>query len=254
MKTLLFIDLDDTLFQTEHKCPPGVTKHPVTTTRNDQPGSYMTPKQHHLFSWISATSVVIPTTGRDISAFSRVQLAFHDQAILNHGATILHSNGTVDSDWHEQMRDAIRETSGELDHILSETQVFCDRQNLGANISEIRDVGQRWYLVAKHPSRDLERLNEIHRFWHESLSADNAFYVIANGNNVALLPRAISKRFATEYLKAHRKDLDPCLTIGVGDSISDLDFMHACDLWLTPNNSQISGFVRDQLARSGVGL
>ena len=68
--------------------------------------------------------------------------------------------------------------------------------------------------------------------------ADNWRFHI-NGNNLSLTPAGISKAIATAWLlETLRKDKE-LVTIGVGDSSSDLEFMRLCDAWLTPTGSQI---------------
>ena len=93
MRILTFLDLDDTIFQTERKCPPGASLEVGAVNRAGEPLSFMTPAQKTLLTWLLSTTMVIPTTGRDAAALSRVRLPsgcrFSRGAIVNHGGTIL---------------------------------------------------------------------------------------------------------------------------------------------------------------------
>ena len=74
MRILTFLDLDDTIFQTERKCPPDVALEVGALSKTGEPLSFTTPAQRTLLEWLLGTTTVIPTTGRDAASLSRVQL------------------------------------------------------------------------------------------------------------------------------------------------------------------------------------
>ena len=62
-----------------------------------------------------------------------------------------------------------------------------------------------------------------------------------NGNNLALLPPWLDKAHAVRRLQEqYRRRYGTILSIGMGDSASDLPFMQRCDYLLTPVGSQIA--------------
>jgi hydroxymethylpyrimidine pyrophosphatase-like HAD family hydrolase len=249
MKTLIFVDLDDTLFQTARKCPPIGTLLPATTAQDGSIGSYMTHAQRFLFERLRQDSLIIPTTARDTPAFKRVHLEFNDLAILNNGATILLPDGSLDPVWNDHVHRSLERVHNQMQQFLEEALLFAEQHNLGAKIYPITDTvmdsplypTQNLYLVSKHPQKDLANLERVKEFWQERLEQTGAdFYLTSNDNNVALLPHCITKRAAVEYVLNDKRAREEWLTLGIGDSLSDLGFMDLCDFWITPRGSQIA--------------
>jgi hydroxymethylpyrimidine pyrophosphatase-like HAD family hydrolase len=261
MKALIFIDLDDTLFQTPRKCPPEVTLLPATSDLHGGIGSYMTHVQRSLFERLRQDSLIVPTTARDTPAFRRVHLEFQDVVILNNGATILQPDGTLDTLWAAHIATALEGVHLQMQAFLEEALLFAEQQNLGVKIypicdaagslvdhsahnpthNPVSDAAQPLYLVSKHPQKDLHNLERVKAFWQERLEQTGAdFYLTSNDNNVALLPNCINKRAAVAYVLNNKRAEDQWLTLGIGDSLSDLGFMDLCDFWITPRGSQIA--------------
>jgi hypothetical protein len=106
-RPLVFVDLDDTLFQTARKMPEGVARAVATLDVNGQPNGYMTPVQQALVDWLLGSADVVPVTARSVEAYSRVRLPFSLGAICSHGGTMLGGQRQLDSDWHGVMADAL---------------------------------------------------------------------------------------------------------------------------------------------------
>jgi hydroxymethylpyrimidine pyrophosphatase-like HAD family hydrolase len=250
MKTLVFLDLDDTLFQTARKCPPGEEVFATSFGKEGQPVSYMTAAQRHFFDWLfSSRATLIPTTGRSIDAYKRVHLPFSSGAIVHHGATVLEPDGTPDLVWHAKMLPQLEGVHATLQGLLESAQEFSRINTLGAEIYWIEEDGLPLYLVAKHRGLDMEALERVRQFWLSKIEALEGLYLFANGNNVAVLPRCISKRAAVQYVLEREKAAGPVLSIGLGDSVSDLEFMGLCDFLMTPRAGQVfSALPRDLTA------
>ena len=60
-----------------------------------------------------------------------------------------------------------------------------------------------------------------------------------NGNNLALMVKGAQKHDAVRRVTAELKQDGPLVTIGAGDSLTDLPFMQICDFALVPQASQI---------------
>ena len=68
-KPLIFVDLDDTLFQTNRKSPPTPLHKIATLDQFGEPLSYMLPKQQIFVNWLLASADVIPVTARSVAGF-----------------------------------------------------------------------------------------------------------------------------------------------------------------------------------------
>jgi hydroxymethylpyrimidine pyrophosphatase-like HAD family hydrolase len=95
----------------------------------------------------------------------------------------------------------------------------------------------------KDPDKRHERLApieaEVVRPWIEGGNPD--YVVHRNGNNLAILPKALDKANAvahvTALLRAEHGDI---VTFGMGDSRSDARFMAACDYAIVPRATQLA--------------
>lgn len=250
MHILAFLDLDDTLFQTRAKCPPGPLV-PAAYGHDGTPRSFMSETQQRFAAWLGDTTTVVPTTGRNLAALRRVRLRWSagslvTPAIINHGGSIVRGDDTPDPGWQNYVDDVLAKTRDALASVFAElTEATSDS---GVGVREIGDFGRTLYLVVKHPDADLDAVEAV-REEAEALVDDvapNALRVIANGNNVAVVPRGISKSAAVDYLlERYRRD-GPLLSLGIGDSLSDAGFLSRCDFAVTPTQSQLWQMVVSQ--------
>ncbi|MGZ8946758.1 MAG: hydrolase, partial [Methylococcaceae bacterium] len=99
MQSYIFLDLDDTLFQTLRKCALGADDPNLQVRAflpDGTPNSFATHKQQWLWHWLAKGFRIVPVTGRDVHAFERVTLPFQEEVILNHGAVILDKQRNID--------------------------------------------------------------------------------------------------------------------------------------------------------------
>lgn len=235
---VVFADLDDTLFQTLRKLPPeaqtGLT--PATLGRDGQPHSFQTAAQRTLLELLQARAMVIPVTGRDPAAMSRVLLPFESWRVCDHGLTILDAAGQPEPQWQ-------RLVQAQLEPLQAELAAFTESirpqaEALGCRLTIYEAHGLPFMTVLKHPQLDMAALAQAQARCEDALPKDHALQVIANANNVSLLPRALGKREAVRYLR-QTYFAGAVLTLGLGDSISDLAFMSECDFALTPQRGQL---------------
>jgi hydroxymethylpyrimidine pyrophosphatase-like HAD family hydrolase len=243
MQKFVFIDLDDTLFQTLRKCgdtPPDALQVRAYL-KDGSPLSYATPKQQALWRWLDADSKLIPVTARDSSAFTRVDLPFAHDAVINHGAVILNENGDVDSDWWQYITAALPSYQHELFAVWRAVVAYaqCDA---GLNPYFIDDFGVTWYGVVKHKHGDEQALVDLLEAVikpHPSILSGRLYWH-CNGNNLAVLPTIIRKEAAVAFLMArYRQQHGELLTVGIGDSQTDSAFMGLCDYAMIPRNTQL---------------
>jgi hypothetical protein len=244
MQNYIFLDLDDTLFQTLRKCERG-PGDPTLEVRaylpDGTPNSYATDKQQWLWQWLAKDFRIVPVTARDVHAFQRVDLPFREEVVLNHGAVILDKNRNVDAAWMNRIVPALPEYQDKLVSVWDEIQAYC-RLHDGYKLRLVEDFDVTWYGVVKHKSgmeSPLKALLDTIIRPHPHL-LDGSLYWHLNGNNLAILPKIITKEDAVGYLlDIYRQRHPDLLTFGAGDSRSDAAFMALCDYALIPKNTQL---------------
>lgn len=247
MDTFVFLDLDDTIFQTRHKCL-SVPEEQLTTAAIHPDGSslsFTTPQQREMLSQLHMLGTVIPVTARNLESFRRVQLVFSDIVVLDFGAAVVLPSGELDLDWDNQIRPMVTEQGRQLENICQHWKQISDRLSLGLRIRVISDFEMPLYVVAKHPEGQVERLQELWQHAQAEFPGEE-FFVHHNDNNLSVVPSCISKRSAVEYLLNGPLNESPRLVIGAGDSLSDAEFLSLCDFSLIPGNSQLMRTLNQQ--------
>ncbi|AAF11765.1 hypothetical protein [Deinococcus radiodurans] len=239
---LAFADLDDTLFQTLRKLPGHgrAALTPATVNTRGEAHSYCTPAQTALLDLLTAGAVtVIPVTGRDPAAMRRVTLPFRSWRVLDHGLTILTPAGELDSEWAAQVQAHLTPLQGTLTALTADMRAHADA--LGCRLTVHRAGDLPFMTVIKHPDADPEALAALQTRWEAAVDdtdGTHPLHVIANANNVSLLPRAPGKAQAVRWLR-ERHFPGAVLTLGLGDSVSDLPFLRECDFAVTPAQGQL---------------
>ena len=250
MKKFLFVDLDDTLFQTPKKCLSETALEPAAYLKDGAPCSFTTPRQRAFFDFAQSGMTLIPATARNFDAFSRVGLPFSSYAVLDYGGIVLQPGGAQDAAWLALMQADMQIA---LPGLLDAMRVIDDFQaRLGrpARARLIEDFATPFYIVVKDHEARAERLAEIEQEvllpWLADAGAD--YFIHRNGNNLALLPKTLNKARAVAYLHAQLEaEHGPIISFGMGDSRSDARFMAACDYAIVPNGSQLAGLTLETL-------
>lgn len=243
MKKFLFIDLDDTLFQTLAKCHPADDLVAAAFLRDGSANSFSTPRQRAFLAMAQRETTLIPTTARDLDAFGRVAINFHSWAIVNFGGLIKKPDGHLDAHWQGIMAAQMAQARPGLVEIIGRIDAFCNQQSLPNRGRMISDAGIEFFALLKDPDKNLARLQIIDDAvitpW---LMGDGRDYVLhKNGNNLALLPRSLDKSHAVAYVSdLLRAEHGEILTLGMGDSISDAAFLALCDFAITPKACQLA--------------
>lgn len=233
---LALVDLDDTLFQTHNRIQPDHTYRVATLDKHQQPLSFMSPTQWQFVQWLFHSTHVVAITARSVEALARVQLSFEHGAVCSHGGTVLNADGSIDQVWQQRMTDALAGYQNRLDAILD-----CARQ-LAPEPDAIRawvveEQGLKLYAVIKQNYPQERPLKDYLDLIPAQLL--QGFYFHINGNNLALLPRPVTKAGATEYLLG-KFDLAQRPLLGFGDSLSDVGFLSQCQWWGMPQRSQLN--------------
>lgn len=246
MQHYLFVDLDDTLFQTQRKIPSQQLDNvrPTAYLRNGEVISYATAKQQRLWHGLAQGFRVVPVTARDFHAFHRVDLPFREEAVLNHGGVVLQADRSLDMEWHETLSAKLRGHGDDLQALLDTVlQYRAVSGDSGFRPWLVEDFGVQWYLVVKHDGGDEAALLRLRQYLQGSFAPvqTGRFYLHDNGNNLAVLPAPVNKADAVAYLQGRYAERHGCelLTVGMGDSLTDAPFMALCDYAMLPRNTQL---------------
>ena len=250
------MDLDDTLFQTQRKIDAWdlPTTEPenlvcATVNKKDEPLSFMSQRQAALFNWLLTSTELIVVTARDRSEIKRVRLPFDSWQVLTHGAIILDKDGALQAQWQQRMHSELAPLQDKLKQL---SQLFASHSsnddsqlvftphidsfsiNKGAVHEELTI-----YLAIKHAQKDHQALVEL-AAQLPSLIRDfeQDFYVHMNANNLAILPHAVHKRHAVQFLLDHHLDSQRP-SFGFADSLADLPFLQLLDWYGMPNHGQL---------------
>lgn len=243
MKKFLFADLDDTLFQTFEKCAAADALEPAAYYKDGSICSYTTRAQRAFLGFVQDGMTVIPTTARDHDGLRRVHLPFDSYAVINYGGVVLHPGGGADMPWLEGMRGAMHAALPGLQELARHIDDHAQRTGFGGRARMIEDFATPFFLVVKDPDKRHERLapveDEVVRPWIADGHAD--YVVHRNGNNLAILPKALDKANAVAHVTAMlRAEHGDIVTFGMGDSRSDARFMAACDYAIVPRATQLA--------------
>lgn len=245
VRPLVFVDLDDTLFQTARKMPANSARHTATLDASGNPNGFMTPVQKQFTDWLLSSADVVPVTARSTEVFQRVSIPFNQGAVCSHGGVMLDAEGKMDQAWRcrmESLLGPLQEWLHELSRLTLEAG-----QNMGLSLRGwvVEEQGLGQYVVTKHNQmQDSVLLDLLAEVRGKGLLDD--MHIHANGNNLAFLPLGLEKKQAVlEWLRRDAGINGERPVMGFGDSLTDLGFMQECHFWATPAASQLAGAVQD---------
>lgn len=234
-RIVIFLDLDDTILQTAPKCPPGEPLLPAALDRTGQALSFMTRAQRRLLSFWLERGTVIPVTGRTDEALDRVAIEFISWRITHHGAVIRQPDGQLPAWWYSDVRPLL---------MAAQPLLWALHAQLGAGAAaggyRVRSHSvSEWltYLSVKSDDGGAALVQVQARLHAMGLPPELALH--RNGNNLAVLVRGAQKQDAVRRVAADLARESPIVSIGAGDSLTDIPFLRACDFALVPRGSQI---------------
>lgn len=233
-RIVIFLDLDDTILQTAPKCPPGEPLIPVAVDRSGRALSFMTRVQKQLLEFWLEQGTVIPVTGRTDEALARVAIGFESWRITHHGAVIRQSDGRLPAWWQVEVRPLLAAAQSLLRSMA--TRLSAEATAGGYRTSSHSVDGWLTYVSVK--ADDGAALSRVRaRLEETGLPPELALH--HNGNNLALTIRGAQKHDAVRRVARELERAGPIITIGAGDSLTDIPFLRACDFALVPKGSQI---------------
>jgi len=253
-KPYALMDLDDTLFQTQRKIDAwdlstAEAKNLVCATINKQgkPLSFMSQRQAAFFNWLLASTDLIVVTARDRSEIKRVKLPFDSWQVLTHGAIILDRDGALQAQWQQRMHSALAPLQDKLQQL---SQLFANHSKndnsqlvFTPHIDHFNNGSANEkltiYLAIKHGQKDHQALVELAKKLPTLIrDFEQDFYVHVNANNLAILPHAVHKCHAVQFLLDQYLDHQRP-SFGFGDSLADLPFLQLLDWYGMPNHGQL---------------
>lgn len=233
-RVVVFTDIDDTLVHTAGKLSQPSTDVGALDKQGN-PLSFFTQGQRQLLElMLAGNAIIIPVTGRNKDALDRVLVDFHDYKVVSHGAVVLEPGGGLCDQWLSSIDEELGVWPDELERANQRVLQAIKSLGLDARSRVIIDQGISAYVSIKG---DLESLAKLKQVTSDELSV---FFRHENGRNHALLPPYTRKKRAIEHVAGQLGLSQQDLTIGIGDSLSDLPFMTACQFLMVPNNSQIT--------------
>lgn len=236
---LIFTDLDDTLLQTERKLhlrqKPHETPINVVEEGSGVKPTFTLDHQRRFLGWLEQGNV-IPVTGRDRRSFEALRLSWGTHAILNHGATVLEKTAQgwkQEPEWTQRME---QEASTYREMLDTAIRLLTEHEP---------DASKMFHRIIHEGDLPICTVSKVRSLPEDALSEalekirpvlEGKFYVHLNSNNLSFIPDAVRKKHAVLYLQ---EKLGNPLSVGIGDSHTDLEFMQVCDFWMTPQNSQI---------------
>lgn len=237
MKRYVFLDLDDTLFQSRRKCPPGQPVKEISYSINGQPTSFITEQQQAFFQWLADGAEIIPTTARSLDSFRRVKIPFTGYAICSFGGIILMPDGNCHPDWETYIAPLVKQHRHFLFETAQSVKDFAAARQLDIRVAIVADTSHDFYVSIKHNQSQVEELNQIVEFMTVRLPPD--WRIHFNDNNVSLLPPYLGKEYAVSWFIDRYIDVRDSLIISVGDSLTDAAFMSLGDYAIMPPKSQL---------------
>lgn len=241
-----FMDLDDTLFQTKRKIDAwqlAVDDDTLTcaaVNKKNEPLSFMSARQNAFVNWLLVSTELIVVTARDKDEIQRVKLPFASWQVLTHGALIVTPKGKPLESWQEKMQLALTPLQDKLNSLTALIQPLSNEELTFTPHNDIfcgKDL--MIYLAIKHPQKDHDVLATLAKKLPSLIPdfTDN-FYIHVNANNLAILPHAIHKKNAVNFLL--ETYLDPNRpSFGFGDSVADLPFLQGLDWYGMPARGQL---------------
>jgi len=243
MEKFLFLDLDDTVFQTRRKCASIEQAIPAAYALSGEPSSYYLPKQKTLLALLHEQWRIIPTTARTQAAYARVDLGIpcNDGVILNHGATILCTNGQEDSQWRVRLETQLKILQPLLHELKQAIEVYAQQKSINVLVRIIHESGLDYYLEVRHHQALFIELESVLKNCVQPLLQEmSVFKSYLNSNSLTILPCDINKSHAVSYRIAELSlQYGEILTMGMGDSLSDAPFISLCDYAMIPRGAQL---------------
>jgi hydroxymethylpyrimidine pyrophosphatase-like HAD family hydrolase len=227
-------DVDDNLISTVRTEPEPGAK-PCSFDKEGRVCGFLTRKQEAMMDLLSAGARVVPCTARSYIGRLELPALAGNYAILANGGTILGPDGNRLRSWFDYM-EPLSVSDSPVMHELARLGKAAGRErgfNVRSKVVSSKDLDL--YVSIKHNDKNVEELAQLAALLRSSVPDGWALH--HNGNAIFLMPNWLGKDKAVEWFIANVVP-QGAVTIGMGDSLSDLSFMNLCDYALMPRKSQ----------------
>ncbi len=214
-KIFFFADLDDSMFQTIRKDENG--KYKATYPKNILKTSFYTKAQFNLLNFILANNeiVFIPLTARTKEQFERTKIFKNKQASIYsiyYGSTLY-----IDNAEYKPYAKFVKSNNDNSFRQLNELNKKVLQKYPSV---EFIDVDGK-YVVSDVKNKSAKK-------YITDLINKQYFYLEAyvEEKYITILPKIYNKSSVVKYLT---KKFKPKMTLGIGNSVSDIDFLNHCD-------------------------
>ena len=214
-KILFFADLDDSIFQTKRKDPNG--KYKATFPKNILKTSFYTKSQFELLNFILSSEeiIFIPLTARTEDQFKRTSIYKKSQAQIYsyYYGSALYINNSFHQPFFKFISKDFESGFKDLQNIIDLTT---------KQFPEIKfvNVDGKYFTTEFKSTAFINYLQNLIKTKYHNTD------IYIEEKYITLLPKVCNKKSVVSYLK---KILNPKLIIGIGNSVSDIDFLNECD-------------------------
>ena len=214
-KILFFADLDDSMFQTKRKDVAG--KFKATFPKNILKTSFYTKSQLALlnFALTNDQMVFIPLTARTEDQYKRTSIYRQGQANIHaiYYGSSLFINNIEQKSYYKNIAKQAESDFNDLDKIITLTNKKFPK-------AVFVNVDGKYFTTDHKDPAFVKYINTMVSTKYPNID------IYIEEKYITLLPRICNKMSVVSYLK---KKLKPTLTIGIGNSESDIDFLNLCD-------------------------
>ena len=230
-----FADVDDNLIASSRTSPVEGSEVAAVDDKGAVCG-WLTPKQKQFLGLLNGRVSMVLTTARTSKGVSQLRFGHQGYAIVSFGGVIITPDGTSEPRFRSMIAAQSAAAAETLKGLLTTMQAHCTAFGVDARLRVAADDGLDLFLSIKHNKRDLSAMAGLHEVLKAILPVDWSIHF--NGNFLAALPPFLGKDKAVRWFMDNMVAAGS-LTIGLGDSNTDLPFMALCDLAVSPTGSQL---------------
>lgn len=242
----VFADVDDMLITTSRECPSADSVVAAVDDKGATCG-WLTPRQQRFLVLFRGNVNIVLTTARTSKGVSQLSLPISGYCIVSFGGVIRQPDGSVEPRFRELMAAQCMQSKHALVELLELIEVSCRARGINARARIASDDGLDLFLSIKHNERNLDELQALREVLEPRLPS--GWRLHHNGNFLAAMPPFLGKEIAVRWFMENIAGPD-VLTIGMGDSLTDLPFMELCDFAVMPTNSQSFSTLQKKSAQS----
>ena len=232
MPILSFCDLDGTFVQTARH----IQDEDVAIVYTSEQGKdiVITNKQLQLYQALLDSGTVIPVTARSLLSMNRMKpvLTFPAHKICEHGVFIYDENDDLIKEYSDSLIKYVYSHQNNLKIALDKLGRMSIHNNSFDGI-QFKPIYHGTYLM----SIEGKSSSDLHsRVIAQYVGNLDGLIVSTNGRSFSITCAVPSyKQVACQYLMDHYTQYQNCVTLGFGDSISDIPFLRTCDFSVVPN-------------------